>query len=82
MQGDLARRWPCEKRSTLFSAFPMFVPSLSWQNDRFLYINGIAKSGVFRTVAVHHPTQDHSVLQGKAWHGMAWWYAHADDTAT
>jgi hypothetical protein len=23
-----------------FLVFPMFVPSLSWQNDRFLYING------------------------------------------
>eukprot|EP01046_Picozoa_sp_COSAG06_P046015 COSAG06_NODE_6454_length_2925_cov_3.208776_1_plen_149_part_00 len=28
----------CEKMGALFlSAFPMFVPSLSWQNDAFLY---------------------------------------------
>jgi 4-aminobutyrate aminotransferase len=27
----------CEKRHLFLSAFPMFVPSLSWQNDR-LYI--------------------------------------------
>jgi hypothetical protein len=34
----------CEKRHVFFlSAFPMFVPSLSWQNDRFLYTNGISK---------------------------------------
>jgi hypothetical protein len=37
--GDLQRRRPvlrlrCEKNLFL-SAFPMFVPSLSWQNDRF-----------------------------------------------
>ena len=25
----------CEKRHLFLSAFPMFVPSLSWQNDRF-----------------------------------------------
>ena len=24
----------CEKRHLFLSAFPMFVPSLSWQNDR------------------------------------------------
>ena len=25
----------CEKRHLFLSAFPMFVPSLSWQNGRF-----------------------------------------------
>jgi hypothetical protein len=25
----------CEKRLSFSSAFPMFVPSLSWQNDHF-----------------------------------------------
>jgi hypothetical protein len=32
-RGSLRRTW-CEKRHLLFEcAFPMFVPSLSWQND-------------------------------------------------
>jgi hypothetical protein len=36
----------CDKRIDLFlSAFPMFVPSLSWSNDAFLVSNGIAKLG-------------------------------------
>ena len=33
----------CAKTVTLFSAFPVFVPSLSWQIDRF-YIN-LAQKG-------------------------------------
>ena len=35
-------RYPSTGRENgdCFGAFPMFVPSLSWQNDRFLYING------------------------------------------
>ena len=36
----------CEIRR-FFSTFPMFVPSLSWQNDR-LYIYTLLKKGVFR----------------------------------
>jgi hypothetical protein len=40
------RVWRCENMHAhlFWRAFPMFVPSLSWQNDRFLYyINGSKK---------------------------------------
>jgi hypothetical protein len=33
------------KRHSFLSAFPMFVPSLSWQNDRFQY--KLLKNGVW-----------------------------------
>jgi hypothetical protein len=49
------------KNAALFlSAFPMFVPSLSWQNDR-LYINGskiacfAAPNELFAEIRKHHP---------------------------
>ena len=43
-------RLPEGKRVVPFSsAFPMLVPSLSWQNDRLEYTNGSKKGVVFHT---------------------------------
>ena len=42
----IPKLFTCTER-LLFQRFPIFVPSLSWQTDRFYYNNGIAKSGAF-----------------------------------